>query len=504
MRFKQPFTIQPLLMLILFVFILGCEKEKPSLPPPTPSPNLSSFWFDRNLNAGLNVDMTFDIDDLEISGKLPYNIDATKLVASFDLSNGTFAVDGITQISGLTANDFSEPLTYTLYGRDGSVTEYLVDATGFTEIPIVYLNIDGNVDITSKYDYVGGLADIKGGQEFDDVLGRMEIRGRGHSTWGVHPKKPYQLKFEEKTAILGMPEDKKWIFLAEYSDKTMIRNKLAFEMGKLSNLEWTPQSEYAEVFVNDNYRGTYNITQKVEESSNRLQLGDHGYMLELDVPDHLEEGDVYFTSNYFTVQIKEPEIETGSPEYEYIRNYVNEFETVLYSDNFTDPENGYRKYVDVESFIDWYLINEMAKNQDSKDYSSMYFTLMPGQKIKMGPIWDFDLGFGNVNYSECEYPEEFWVKYHAWIHRMFDDPDFAAAVKARFQFFLSNETHLLDFIDSQADYLRFAQQQNDNRWNLIGRWVWPNPVVFNTYQEEVDHMKNWFSQRMAWLDEAFD
>lgn len=503
MRFKTAFSIRLFITLFLTTFILSCEKEEPSDPPPTPSPSLNSFWLESKYNAGLDGIVNFEIVDKQISGRLPFAVDITGLVASFDLNNGTFAVNGITQISGQTANDFSQPLTYTLYGRDGSVEEYVVDATDFTGLPLIYISTDGNVEIDSKDYYFPGTAEIKGGKAFDDVLGAMQIRGRGHSTWWVHPKKPYQLKFDDKTAILGMPADKKWIFLAEYSDKTMIRNKLAFEMGNISNLEWTPQSEYAEVFVNNNYRGTYNVTQKVEESSNRLPLGDHGFLCEIDTPDHLEEGDVSFTSNHFTVQIKEPELESGSTQYEFIKNYVTEFETVLYSDDFNDPDIGYRKYVDVESFVEWYLINEIAKNQDARSYSSMYFTLIPGQKIKMGPLWDFDLGFGNVDYSECEYNTNFWVKYHAWISRMFDDPAFAAAVKQRFQFFKDNQAYLLDFIDSQAERLYYAQKENDKRWDLIGRYVWPNPVVYNSYQEEVNHLKEWFSGRMDWLDAAY-
>lgn len=490
-------------LLFLTTFILSCEKEESSEPPPTPAPSLNSFWFESKHNAGLDAIVNFEIAGKNISGRLPFAADITNLVASFHLDNGTFAVNGVTQISGQSVNDFSQALTYTLYGRDGTVEEYVVDATDFTGLPLFYINTDGGVEIDSKDYYFPGSAEIKGGKNFDDASGAMQVRGRGHSTWWTHPKKPYQFKFDDKTAILGMPADKKWILLAEYSDKTMIRNKLAFEMGNRSNLEWTPQSEYADVFINNNYRGTYNITQKVEESNNRLPLGDNGFLCEIDTPDHLEEGDVSFTSNHFTIQIKEPEIENGSAQYEYIKNYVTEFETVLYSNNFNDPVNGYRKYVDVASFVEWYLINELAKNQDARSYSSMYFTLIPGQKIKMGPLWDFDLGFGNVDYSECEYNDGFWVKYHAWISRIFDDPAFATAVKERFQFFKSNEAYFLDFIDSQAEKLYYSQKENDKKWNLIGRYVWPNPVVYNTYQEEVDHLKDWFSGRIDWLDEAY-
>ena len=121
----------------------------------------------------------------------------------------------------------------------------------------------------------------------------------------------------------------------------------------------------------------------------------------------------------------------------------------------------------------------------------------------MGPLWDFDLAFGNVNYSECEFPEGFWVKHHAWFDRLFQDPKFVSQVKERFAYFKSNETAILNLIDENATYLQYAQAENDKKWNLIGNWVWPNSVVLDSYKAEVNHLKSWFTTRMAWLDKAY-
>ena len=379
--------------------------------------------------------------------------------------------------------------------------DIIVEGTG---LPIFYVDTDG-IPIDTKDDYINGNASIFGGLNYDDTpISEMGIRGRGHSTWFVHPKKPYQLKFNDKTEVLGMPEDKKWIFLAEYSDKTMMRNKIAFEMGYISNLDWTPESHFAEVFVNNEYNGTYNITQKVEESDNRVILGDTGYLLEIDDITHIGPDDVTFYTGNFLINIKEPELTEDSSEYNYIKDLINEFEAVLMSDQFTNPISGYESYIDVDSFIDWYLISEITKNEDSRDYSSIYLNVIPGQKIKMGPLWDFDLAFGNVDYSESEYPTGFWVKHHAWYSKLFEDPDFVDQVKSRFTYFRNNQDYILDKMDFYADYLSLAQEENNDKWNTIGVYVWPNPVVFDTYEEEVNHLKNWYTERMNWLDTAIN
>ena len=164
--------------------------------------------------------------------------------------------------------------------------------------------------------------------------------------------------------------------------------------------------------------------------------------------------------------------------------------------------SGYASYIDIDSFIDWNLISEITKNQDSRNFSGIFLNVIPGEKIKMGPLWDFDLSFGNVDYSECEYPTGFWVKDHAWYSRLFEDPEFVAQVKTRFSYYRNNQNFILDKMDYYADYLDLAQQENDERWDVIGNYAWPNPVVYDTYEEEVEHLKNWYTERMNWLEGA--
>ena len=491
-------------LLIFALLLVSCSQDNEPTGVSTEGTDISSFSFLVSDNPSLDNDISLNIENNSISGIVPYNGDIESLVASFEHNGSEVLVDGFSQTSGSTYNNFSHEISYTVKTSDNQQESYDVRVKYFTGLPIYYIDTNG-IPIDTKEDYIDGSASIFGGLDYNDnPSSEMGIRGRGHSTWFIHPKKPYQLKFDEKTEVLGMPEDKKWIFLAEYSDKTMMRNKIAFEMGYISNLDWTPESHFAEVFVNDEYNGTYNISQKVEVSDNRVLLGDTGYLLEIDDITHIEPDDVIFYTGNFLINIKEPDLAMDSNEYIYVKDLINEFEANLMSDQFTSPTTGYASYIDIPSFIDWYLISEITKNQDSKDYSSMYLNVIPGEKIKMGPLWDFDLAFGNVDYSECEYPEGFWVKDHAWYSRLFEDPDFVALVKSRFTYFRNNQTYILDKMDFYADYLSLAQEENNNKWNTIGTYVWPNPVVYNTYEEEVNHLKNWYTTRMDWLDTAIN
>ena len=246
------------------------------------------------------------------------------------------------------------------------------------------------------------------------------------------------------------------------------------------------------------------ISEKVEASPNRVALGDAGYLLEIDQLERLDADDVYFYTGSFLINIKEPELVLNSSEYNYAKDLLNNFEANLMSNQFNNSTTGYTSFIDTASFIDWYLISEITKNQDSRDFSSIFLNVIPGEKIKMGPLWDFDLAFGNVDYSDATNPTGFWVKDHKWYARLFQDPAFVNKVKSRFVYFKNNQNLILNKMDFYANYLKYAQEENDIKWNVLGNYVWPNPVVYNTYQEEVNHLKNWYTNRMNWLSTAYN
>jgi spore coat protein CotH len=504
--FKSNFkkTALPFIILISSFLFLSCNDESSDVQPSLEGTELKEFHFLKVHNPSLSEDIHLQKDGNVFTCRVLYETDIENLIATFKHDGLKVTVNSLDQISEKTYNDFTNIVTYKVKTTDGREKNFDVDVTYFTGLPIVYLNTNG-VAITSKDYEIPGKISINGLRNPNSLAETaMAIRGRGNSTWWIHPKKPYQLKFSTKTPVLGMPEEKKWIFLAEHSDKTLMRNKIAFEMGYLSVLDWTPKCEHAEVYLNNSYNGTYNITQKVEVGSNRVNIGSTGYLLEIDQFDRLEAGDVYFYSNDFLLNIKAPSLGFDTEPYNYIKNLIKEFETALHGSQFKDPNIGYAKYIDVDSFIDWYLISEITKNQDSQSFSSIYLNVIPGGKIKMGPLWDFDLAFGNVNYSQATNSSGFWVKDHKWFSRLFQDPIFVAKVKQRFIYFKNNQSLILEKMDKTANYLKWAQKENDMKWDVIGNYVWPNPVIYNTYEEEVNHLKNWYIDRMNWLTTAYN
>ncbi|MDA8807521.1 CotH kinase family protein [Flavobacteriaceae bacterium] len=405
---------------------------------------------------------------------------------------------------------FENPIEITVDTSKNIKAEFF-NPNEFTGLPILYVNTSG-VAIDSKEDYVEGVSSIVGGTNypsFQDL--EMKIKGRGNSTWWqgeIWGKKPYQIKFGDKTEVLNMPKDKKWVLLAELSDKSLIRNKIAREIANISRFDYVPQAEYSEVFINEQHVGTYLIGQKVEESKNRVNIGDTGYLIEIDTDANgrIETDDVYFRSSQWSSRyedgvfnIKEPSLEYDSEEFNLIKDHVNDFEKALFGNNFKDPDLGYRSFIDLPSFIDWFLVNEISKNQDARSYSSIYFNYIPGEKIKMGPVWDFDLAFGNVDYSNAENPEGFWIKENLWFKRMFEDPYFSDLVNTRFNYYENNLSSILSKVDEFENYLSKSQKKNFEIWDILSKDVWPIPVKYDTHREYVEYLKNWIDTRMLWL-----
>lgn len=496
--------------LVLIIIALGSacgggSAGSPAAPPAVqePAPKLLSFTFRSQDNIGLDSDLSLIINGAEVTGRLPTNIPVDGLIATFAFEGETVSINGVQQTSAEQPNDFTQPVALAVVNKTGDIANYTVDVMNFTGLPIIYLATDGGVSIESKEDYVPGTIRVDGWRLYDSIPEvTMEIRGRGHSTWFLHPKKPYQMKLSDSSEFLGMLANRKWLFLAEYSDKTMLRNRLAFELGHLSNLDWTPDSRFAEVYLNSFHSGTYHISQKVEAGIDRVDLGDTGFLLEIDQPDHLDPGDVYFETSEYLINIKEPDLVLNGAQYNLISSHINEFELVLFGTDFADPDRGYAAYIDVDSFVDWFLVNEIAKNVDAQWYSSIFLHYVPGQKIKMGPIWDFDLAFGNVDYADSRYSEGWWVRWNTWISRLLEDPAFATRVKQRFAYFKTQEPYLLSQIDQWSQMLNYSQAANDEIWGTLGSYVWPNPVVYDTYEEEVEHLKNWLQERFAWMESA--
>ena len=500
--------------IFLSFLILSCQKEEEI---DLSNINLLSVSFQRASNPSLNSNIKLDFDNEEtFSGFVPYGTSLNSLIATYEFEGSSVQIDGEEQTNSVSSNDFGKERVVSVLDEGGNRKDYLIRLHYHTGLPIVFLDIF-DPESVPREEYITAEISVYGGLDFPDIENTsIEIRGRGNSTWwgGQVEKKPYQIKFSDKQEVLGMADDWRWVLLAEHYDRSMIRNKLSFEMAQMSNFDYSPQGEYVEVFINDQPQGTYVLAQKVEESKNRLDIGDSGYLIEMDQRHRVYDDDVYFEPPIFRQRaqkfswldtifnIKEPaDIQYNSEAYTEIENFVNEFEEVLFGNNFKDPENGYLSYIDVDSFIDWYLINEIGKSVDAYGYASVFFNYVPGEKIKMGPIWDFDLSFGNADYSpQAFYPTGNWINEHPWIERLLEDDYFKQKVIERYTYYYDKRDDFMALIDQFSDQINRSQVLNYELYQNLGQGMWNNnSAIFQTYPEEVEYFKDWLNDRINWM-----
>ena len=388
------------------------------------------------------------------------------------------------------------------------------------------------------YDQSGGRNALNSQHvDFEGKIG-IEVRGK---TSQHFPKKQYGIEIQDDNgndkdiSLLQLPAESDWILNGPYSDKTLMRNFLAYEFSNRIG-RYASRTRFVEVFLNDrgdtainkgHYVGVYLLIEKIKRGKNRVDIRSlkrgslsvtgkgqqkkpseisGGYILKIDKMDRYE---TYFYTHYGTrlLHVYPKGREISNAQKAWIQNYMDEFEAALAGTDFKDPERGYAKYIDIDSFIDHFIINELFKNTDGFRNSTYMYKDRDG-KLEMGPVWDFNLSMGNsVFYNAWETSN--WLIYTNpvpfWWDRLLTDEDFKQRLVKRWQALRKNElatSKLLGEIDRTAKYLSEAQKRNFERWPVLGRRVFGNPGPdFPTYEQEVQQLKTWLQARLQWMDQ---
>ena len=384
-----------------------------------------------------------------------------------------------------------------------------------SEIPVV--KILSPKSITSKDIWTDDCEiEILNAGKYDKKYSKVQIKGRGNSTW-VLPKKPYAIKLDKKDEVLGFPKHKRWVLLANYYDKSNLRNEIAFYMGRLSaiqtepGLQYTPRSAFARLFFNEKFQGLYQLTEQLKIDDKRVDVGDDGYLLEIDFRATEDPENIYFKIPHIPqyIVIKDPDIESQS-QLDFIKEFMMKADSALFGDNFLDPKDGYKKYIDIYSFIDWYLINEITKNADANYYTSCYMNLSRNGKLKMGPLWDFDLAAGNyIDFGDWWYTqwinktEDFHIKNVEWYDRLFQDPEFIMLLKQRFQYFYDHQGDIMNELDRQRELISEIIEENERVWFFFSK-PFNKETTLKGYNATCEELKTWLLKRFSWLKVQYD
>lgn len=418
-----------------------------------------------------------------------------------------------------------------------------------SNLPLIIINTNGQTiqdagKITAKMKVVNnGVGKVNmpsdPGNNFDGNIG-IEYRGGNSKTTEQNP-----YNFETRDAaganlnvsLLGMPEENDWILLANYNDKTFMRNTLAFQLFRKFS-HYAPRTQMVEVIVNNVYQGIYLLSEKIKQDKGRVDIskltnldisGDNltgGYIFKIDAWDATNS----WLSDYTPIDHPEKAIhfvyddpdasKLVSQQKTYLKTAVNSFESILYSSGFADKTAGYPAWIKLNSFMDYFIVSEVSRNINAYKKNCYYFKNKDSNdsKIHSGPVWDFDSAWKNIvdcdpfkatdgsgwsyKINDCTTNK---TNSNGWIVRLFQDPAFADAVNARYfemrKSYLSSQ-YLNSFIDSIQDQAKEAQVRHYTKWPILSLSVGtpevdPQPA---TYEGHVTKLKDWIQTRLAWLD----
>lgn len=514
-----------LLLIVLIPLFTACNDKDDSLT----YSKLELFSFLPDHNPGLDEAFVGKISGNEIKISVPHNYSLNSLVATFKHDGIKVEVGNIEQISNITENNFSQTVIYSVISSSGKTTEYSITVTNAApRLPRLHINTSGGFEFqdNDKEKYVSSTVRLEDlDQYFNGELSftaEGEIKGRGNSTWWGVPKKPYRIRLDKKQSLLGMSNDRNWALLANYYDKTLLRNITAFEISRIAEMSWTPQSVSVDFYMNGSYRGVYSLTEHVRVSDERLDMelvssddnsGEAltgGYFLELDF--HFDEPYKFKTNmRKLPIMFKDPD-EPTQAQFDYVKDYFNTAEAILYSENYTDPEEGYRKYIDVKSFVNYYIVQELAKNVDGNLRGSCYMAIRRNGKIELPLVWDFDIAFGNADHitweqgaSSKEWDGWFIKTQSPWFDRLFQDPYFVESLKTRWNELMPQLKEVPDFIRDKAEILEVSQARNFTPkpygagWDIM-KPEWNTSTIRGSYENEVTYLIHFVEKRLDWLD----
>ncbi len=345
-----------------------------------------------------------------------------------------------------------------------------------TGLPVVFVTTDGGRTPESKGMAVDAVFSVRGGGGYGDMSPHScSLRGRGNTSWRWE-KKPYRVEFRDRVPVLGMPSHGHWVLLAGFQDRTMMRNLVAMRVSSLTSLRWTPRCVPVELVLNGRHVGNYLLTEQVEVDPCRVDVSSEGFLLELDFHFDNERQwmDPHGLSRYsvgipFAVRYPAPD-ELSAEAFESVKQYVAAAADALYSEGFANPDSGYARWLDVDSFVDYWLVFEILGNPELSNPGSVFMHKDAGGKLVAGPCWDFDCCLRKLG-TDVQDLAGILNRYGIWYMRLFRDPAFGQRVRERFFELLPALESVPDYIEQCRQLLAASAELNFAMWNPAeDRW----------------------------------
>ena len=407
--------------------------------------------------------------------------------------------------------------SYTEYtnpiGRDDSTTEDEITYSTtdylpindseypYAGIPRIIIETENLRQIRDRETEIPAKLQIWGKHSPESDIVDLTIKGRGNSSWYM-PKKGYKIEFIQKQAFFNMPKEKDWALIANYIDKTLLRNTITHNLAEAMNFTYTPKAVPVELYLNKEYMGVYLFSETIKIGKNRVNIPNtsNSYLVEFDEK-YKNNEPVIATQNRRILNIHSPKDADSTSKIK-LRKHINTIEDYIF--NTTIELDSLSKYIDFETYLKFYWIEELSKNNDGAFFTSVYFSWVEGQPLQMGPIWDFDQAYGNHPNIDLRSLENWFIRNSYWNKSLFKDSSFVLLAKKTWQEYQIHINAIIDSLDIYKKQMSQAAKNNFKRWPILSDKKsydsWANQR-YSSYEDAVDALKHWLASRIQWINE---
>ena len=332
-----------------------------------------------------------------------------------------------------------------------------------------------------------------------DVI-ELFVKGHGNSSFKAMTKYSLKIDLVEKSSLLGMPKDKEWVLISNFSDKTLLKNYAIFKLAQRLGASYTPRSTFIELYLNRQYQGVYLLTESIKVSKNRVDLpqNDSSFLFEKTTDYHLN-GETIRTKKNTLFKIRYPK-NPSSKKIGELQTQLDLWENFLYNSEFNSTQID--DWMDIDDYIRYYWLLEFSKNHDGRFGRSIFFTWQKRDKIRMGPVWDYDESFGCSKDGESKKnPRGWFVKTAGWNGPLFKN---RLIWERTSEYWRQNEAQFRAFVDSidvYANIIKKATHNEFRRWDVLGNTeFWAYKEGYKDYDEALDSLKSWANQRITWIN----
>ncbi|OWV24944.1 hypothetical protein B7988_13250 [Fibrobacter sp. UWB1] len=369
----------------------------------------------------------------------------------------------------------------------------------YAGLPRIVIETEDFAGVRDRETEIPSHLQIYGEKAPESEVYELTVRGRGNSSFKM-PKYGLKLEFKDKVKLFGMPKNRDWALIANYGDKTHLRNYMMTRLSEWLGAKYTPRMQFVELYLNRKYMGLYLLSESIKVAKNRVNIEENDTTFLVEKEDSKKFDPPYVQSdNGYYYHIKSPK--NPSPETEeLLLDHIKAFENFAMRP-YRYNSNEIVQWIDLDDYLLFYWVHEYSKNEDGNFARSVHFTWKKGEPIHFGPLWDFDLAFGNASREQNKAPEEWYIRRYRLNYYILQNSLVDSAAVVYWKEHRETFKALIDSVPLYRSIIDKAIENEYRRWPVMKNtenWALKDP--YDSYDEAVETMIEWMKQRYQWID----